>query len=280
MIPVLCCLLFAGCKANQAGNKVQKTTAGGNVYYELKPGEGTPGKPGDVLVFHMTQSVDDSLLMDSRTMGRPQKYPIPEPGSRPFQSVEEILFGLKKGDSIDVVMKMDTMSQKPPGIEGEFFHIGIEITDIETKEAMEERARLGKEREAKVAESTNAVIAAYTAGTLKDIQTDPSGLKYVIHEEGSGEHPKAGQNVKVNYYGALTDGSMFDNSFGRGEAFEFGLGQGQVIQGWDKGVPLLKKGGSATLFIPYEMAYGEAGRPPSIPEKAELVFFVELLDMN
>ncbi|MFM9951914.1 MAG: FKBP-type peptidyl-prolyl cis-trans isomerase, partial [Saprospiraceae bacterium] len=73
------------------------------------------------------------------------------------------------------------------------------------------------------------------------------------------------------------DGKMFDSSFGRGEPIEFPLGVGQVIPGWDEGLSLLKQGGKATLFIPYQLAYGDAGSPPVIPPKAELIFYVEVV---
>ena len=69
---------------------------------------------------------------------------------------------------------------------------------------------------------------------------------------------------------------MFDNSFSRGEPFVFPLGAGQVIKGWDEGLALLPKGTKATLFIPYELGYGETGSPPSIPPRSELIFYVEV----
>ena len=76
------------------------------------------------------------------------------------------------------------------------------------------------------------------------------------------------------------DGKMFDTSFRMGRPYTFTVGRGEVIRGWDLGIPLLKKGGTAALFIPYTLAYGEAGKPPSIPEKSDLMFYVELTDVN
>ena len=85
-----------------------------------------------------------------------------------------------------------------------------------------------------------------------------------------------GREVEVNYFGVLADGTPFDNSFKRGQTFTFPLGAGRVIPGWDEGIAMLNVGSKATLFVPYELGYGEAGSPPNIPPKAELIFYVEL----
>jgi FKBP-type peptidyl-prolyl cis-trans isomerase len=97
---------------------------------------------------------------------------------------------------------------------------------------------------------------------------------------GTGKEAKNGQQVVVNYRGMLTDGTVFDESYKRGEPFDFVLGQGSVIKGWDVGVAGMKEGGKRRLIIPSDMAYGDEGRPPTIPPKAPLVFDVELLKVG
>ncbi|GAB9474460.1 hypothetical protein Gpo141_00011583 [Globisporangium polare] len=92
--------------------------------------------------------------------------------------------------------------------------------------------------------------------------------------------PKPGNTVKVHYVGTLTDGSKFDSSRDHGRAFEFKLGAGQVIRGWDEGVAKMSLGQVAKLTLSHEYAYGERGYPPVIPPKATLVFEVELLGFN
>ncbi|HRW68136.1 FKBP-type peptidyl-prolyl cis-trans isomerase, partial [Lentimicrobium sp.] len=92
--------------------------------------------------------------------------------------------------------------------------------------------------------------------------------------------PVAGKTVKVHYTGTLLDGTKFDSSVDRGQPFEFVLGQGQVIQGWDEGIAMMKKGGKARLIIPSAIAYGENGRMPTIPPSATLIFDVELIDFK
>ena len=109
-----------------------------------------------------------------------------------------------------------------------------------------------------------------------DQKTTDSGLKYsVLKKGGPGESPQMGDKVKVHYTGWLTDGTMFDSSRQRGNPSEFSLGQ--VIQGWNEGLQLMTPGARFKFTIPYNLAYGENGRPPTIPPKSTLIFDVELL---
>jgi len=97
--------------------------------------------------------------------------------------------------------------------------------------------------------------------------------------EGSGPVASAGQNISVHYTGMLTDGKVFDSSVNRGP-FEFSLGTGQVIKGWDQGFDGMKVGGKRILVIPAEMGYGERGAGDAIPPGATLIFDVELLGVS
>ncbi|MEK7076770.1 MAG: FKBP-type peptidyl-prolyl cis-trans isomerase, partial [Patescibacteria group bacterium] len=89
---------------------------------------------------------------------------------------------------------------------------------------------------------------------------------------GNGAEAKAGDAVRVNYLGRLADGTKFDSSYDRGEPFEFTLGAGRVILGWELGIPGMKVGGKRKLTIPPELGYGEGGSLPVIPPNATLVF--------
>jgi FKBP-type peptidyl-prolyl cis-trans isomerase len=96
---------------------------------------------------------------------------------------------------------------------------------------------------------------------------------------GKGPEAVRGKTVEVHYTGWLTDGTKFDSSHDRNEPFQFRLGAGEVIEGWDRGVAGMKVGGKRKLEIPPEIGYGARGAPPVIPPNATLVFEVELLSV-
>jgi FKBP-type peptidyl-prolyl cis-trans isomerase FkpA len=108
----------------------------------------------------------------------------------------------------------------------------------------------------------------------------PSGLRFQDLARGEGKEATAGQTVSVHYTGWLPNGEKFDSSRDRNQPFEFTLGAGQVIAGWDEGVAGMKVGGKRKLVIPPDLAYGTAGAPPDIPPGATLVFEVELLGVR
>ena len=108
----------------------------------------------------------------------------------------------------------------------------------------------------------------------------PSGLTYLITKKGTGPQLKAGDTVIMNYTGTLTNGVKFDSSHDRGETFEFKLGAGQVIKGWDEGVAKLRVGDHAILVIPGKLAYGPKGVPNVIPPDATLIFIIGVVDVK
>lgn len=109
-------------------------------------------------------------------------------------------------------------------------------------------------------------------------KTTESGLKYIILEEGTGPSPTAADSVRARYRGWTTNGMEFDSSFKSGNTpTKFGLTN--VIPGWTEGIPLMKTGGKALFYIPFDLAYGANGRPPRIPPRADLIFWVELVEV-
>lgn len=294
----LFCLLLAGflltgCQTE--GSSEVLTTENGTRYSIFSDNRsGEQANMGDYVYFHASMMTErDSVMFGTRDNGgEPQVMQIKElDTSGPMVSpVEDVLALMATGDSAVVRVNMDQFPSKPPGLENDsvllYTVVVTEIIDEATQESRLSEAELAakKAMEATLAREDEMLAFAdevyndYTSGKLdEEIKTTESGLKYVIHQEGDGPQAEAGKGVEVQYIGKLTsDGSVFDQSFGRGTALPFVLGQGQVIPGWDEGIALLKQGGRASLFIPSELAYGARGAGADIPPNSELMFYVEL----
>ncbi|MBU1194109.1 MAG: peptidylprolyl isomerase [Proteobacteria bacterium] len=115
----------------------------------------------------------------------------------------------------------------------------------------------------------------YPAAAMTD-----SGLMYVVNKEGKGPCPKPGSKVVVHYTGMFKNNQVFDSSVKWDKPFEFYVGMGKVIKGWDIAVLTMKKGEKRTLLIPYSLAYGEKGYPGTIPPESDIIFEVELIDFQ
>jgi FKBP-type peptidyl-prolyl cis-trans isomerase len=144
----------------------------------------------------------------------------------------------------------------------------------------------------KIKEVTEGTTSVITVQATPSISTNPSkievesnitvelhnGLKVQDIVIGPGPEVRTGDLVSVHYVGMFIDGTKFDSSYDRDEAFVFSLGAGRVIKGWDAGIPGMKVGGKRKLIIPPELAYGAEGFPGGIPPNATLVFEIALLD--
>lgn len=150
-------------------------------------------------------------------------------------------------------------------------------TDMTAREAQVMLSEYFQKKEKQQAEENIAKGKAYLEenGKREGVITTKSGLQYEVLTEGTGKSPKATDKVRCHYEGRLTDGSVFDSSYQRGEPADFGLNQ--VITGWTEGVQLMKEGAKYRFHIPYLLGYGERGAGASIPPYATLVFDVELI---
>ena len=126
--------------------------------------------------------------------------------------------------------------------------------------------------------ATHKAATSHTGPAAQTVTT-PSGLKYVDLLLGKGPTPKDGDTVLVHYTGRFTNGKIFDTSRGK-QPFQFVLGRGRVIKGWDEGVASMHVGGKRKLIIPPGLAYGEKGYPGAIPPNSTLVFQVQLLEIK
>ena len=108
----------------------------------------------------------------------------------------------------------------------------------------------------------------------------PTGLRYIVLQEGQGALPKPGARVSVVYVGRLLNGKVFNQMDDKANPFVFRIRRGEVIEGWDQILQLMKAGEKRLVIIPPEMAYGTRGRPPDIPRSATLVFEIELLEIK
>ena len=129
-----------------------------------------------------------------------------------------------------------------------------------------------------------ALPTTATAQELNTTMTTASGLQITDSKIGTGASPKSGQTCVMHYTGWLykdgVKGTKFDSSLDRGDPFEFDIGVGQVIKGWDEGVATMKVGGKRTLVIPAALGYGARGAGGAIPPNATLIFDVELLGVK
>jgi FKBP-type peptidyl-prolyl cis-trans isomerase len=272
--------LLLSCNNDQQSKSISPS---GYEYIHHIKNDGPKPQVGDQVTFHNVVFQNDTTLLSStfyklepQTAVLPPKDKVPVPTPPDY----EVLFLMSVGDSLTVFQDLDTFpaNQLPSGVTNEDkFSYHLKLLAIKPKAEIEKEQAALRAREQTVTDSTKVLIEQYLKGKLDDqLQTTESGLKYIIHKEGNGEKVKDGGFAKVHYAGFLMDGTPFDNSFKKALPLPVRIGRGQVIAGWDEGIPLLSVGSQATFFIPYTLAYGVAGKPPTIPEKADLVFFVEL----
>ena len=150
------------------------------------------------------------------------------------------------------------------------------MTNVEAQQIV---ATYMQEKEAEKGKAAREAGEKFLAENAKKegVTVTASGLQYIVLTEGSGRKLSATDNVKCHYEGRLTDGTVFDSSYRRGEPAVFPLNG--VIAGWTEGVQLMGEGAKFRFFIPYNLAYGERGAGGSIPPYAALVFDVELIEV-
>ncbi|MDF9826525.1 FKBP-type peptidyl-prolyl cis-trans isomerase [Ereboglobus sp. PH5-5] len=117
----------------------------------------------------------------------------------------------------------------------------------------------------------------YVEKTWPDAQITSTGMRTIVMQTGTGEKAERGDRVSVLYKGMLLNGTVFDQTRSADHPFTFRVGRGEVIEGWEEGIPMMRVGEKRLLIIPFELGYGTRGDPPKIPRRSTLVFEVELV---
>ncbi len=278
-------LLVSSCKDKYTYG--ESITPSGYEYTVHTKGSGEKAKKGDFVKFSFEVIGSDSVSIQKSDS--PENYPVVQipmdDTEQAANPVMDVFLGAMVGDSMTVWMPIDSMPQPNPAFANltylKYVMTIKSITDETAFKAEEEAkkveaaalAQVLQAKETEIAELVKITLFDYKKGKIKPEVTE-TGLKYFVHKQGTGEAARIGENVSVNYYGILaSDGSMFDNSYKRGQPITFAVGKGAVIPGWDEALLMLPKGSEATLFIPSDLAYGAADRP-GIPGGSELVFHV------
>ncbi len=231
----------------------------------------------------------DSLLQE---MSREPQLPVLKILSEDEQKanpnpISELLKEISLQDSARLIMPIDSFDNFPlDKSQFDAIHYDVVIQKIMTE--MEHQQYMGKKQEeelnryeqakarlSEVEELAMEKLDLYNKGSL-ELEDGPDGMKIHMIEEGEGPYPQVQGMASVHYYGFLENGKMFDTSFRMGRPYTFTVGRGEVITGWDLGVPLVKEGGKALLFLPSILAYGETGSPPNIGPGDDLVFYIEI----
>lgn len=269
----------------------------GYEYKYITKGDGETPKQGEVVVYNlMYMNEKDSVIFES-TSEQPAMIPCDTAQWGAMGPLYKAFKIIKEGDSILIKIPTKTLFAEsfraaiPPSLDSAgviTFCIGASRINTEEEmqaEAMERRKQMEIEAREMGQEQLNKdiqIIEDFLKENNITAQSTESGLRYVIESEGTGDYPQSGQIVKVHYTGTLMDGTKFDSSFDRQPVapLPFPIGQRNVIQGWDEGIALLKKGGKGTLYIPSLLAYGERGMGGAIQPNSVLKFEVELVDIE
>ncbi len=260
-------LLLASCKSGP------KKTPGGIDYTVEKSGNGAKLKIGDTILVHFTSYLNDSMIMSTRQHSS-NAVPIVITKSNDKYDLMDGFAQLTEGDSALFIMPVDSMKEKPPFVKpGDKFKVGFYVESVYSAAKQ-------------TAKDEKAIKEYVEKNKLKATKTE-KGVYVAVTQEGTGEKPKNGDTVSMNYTGKLLDGKTFDSNTDSTihpgmplQPFVFALGEGRVIPGWDDAILQLKKGSKATIVIPSAMGYGLRGGGPIIGPNSVLVFNVELMDVK
>jgi len=267
-------------------NKIMNSPNASGIYLiETVSSQGMKIDSGSMVKLHfMVSTIDGKQIFSSMDRPEPLKFEYGQKFDTP--GLEEAVGTMKKGSKAKVIVpskmafgEMGRGNAVPPYTTLVY---DVEIVDVQTKADYEKEQADVKKKEVQKQESAKKDESVLRQKYLQDnkITAKPtaSGLYYIEQAKGTGVQAVPGKKVKVHYTGTLLNGTKFDSSRDRKEPFEFTLGKGQVIKGWDEGIAMMKKGGKAILIVPSSIGYGERDMG-EIPPYSTLVFDVELIDV-
>ena len=261
--------------------------------YKIFPGGGKDTlKPGNWIRFRVVQKIEDSLLnVPDET---PEQF-IEVPSTRPQFDLMEIANKIKVGDSIVYRIPVDTIlaknlgQQMPPFLKkGKNIYVYMKVLKKydSTNLAMEDRQNEMVRMQKVVADKRVAEFDKVSKEKFEGAIKTPGGTLVKITQQGTGPAADTGKVISVKYEGRFTDGKVFDGNMNQKDTAlakpaEFLLAPGYLIQGWIEAFPLLKKGGKATMLVPYQQGYGPRGDQRGvIPGYSNLIFDVEIVDVK
>ena len=251
-------LLLSLCCTSETKKDKMNTTSSGLKYIIIKEGVGESPEKGDFCKVHYTGTLEDGTKFDSSyDRGEPIEFPVGM--GRVIKGWDEGILLMKPGGKRKLIIPAAlgygdrAAGSIPPN---STLHFDVELVSIK-----------------KPFKDTDFDLPG------EEILFD-SGLRMIEHVKGNGTKPNKGQTVVVHYTGLLETGSKFDSSHDRNKPFEFQIGMGRVIKGWDEGVSDMSIGSKRTLIIPPDLGYGERGAGGVIPPNSVLVFEVELIDIK
>jgi|AntAceMinimDraft_17_1070374.scaffolds.fasta_scaffold02919_9 FKBP-type peptidyl-prolyl cis-trans isomerase len=260
------------------------------LYYQfyVSNDDSVKASTGDILSMDLIYRTEDSVLFNNKEFGNPVRIQLKEPDFK--GDFLEGLAMMSVGDSATFIVSADSfflktarMKTLPEFIDtGNILYFDVKLNKITTKDEFELEKKLEIEKRQVMMEKNKTEepmkLEKYIADNKITVKPSENGLYYIELKKGTGTKAELGKKVKVHYTGTLLDGTKFDSSLDRGKPFEFQLGAGQVIKGWEEGIAMMRAGGKAKLIIPSDLAYG-AGRGP-IPPYATLIFDVELIGVE
>lgn len=275
-------VLFTSCQQQTKTKSYEGySQSSSGLYYKFyQQNEGENPQMMEILDVMLSCSINDTavIIPDNRMI-------LPMMESLFAGDIYEGLQMMHKGDSASFMVRADstfiTLFGSPmPNVFSinDLMRFEIRLNDFYPESEMQaKQIEYMKENYSDETAKAEQELSEYLKNNNIKTKETASGLNYVITKEGNGEKPNVGTLIKVHYTGKLLDGTVFDSSVNRNEPFQFVLGIGQVIPGWDEGLQLLSKGSKAVLYIPYYLAYGDRGAG-TIPPFSTLVFEVELID--